>query len=284
MRLNLIIIILTISFLTGCNNSSNSINIEIDNYSLLDSVYAEHDSSDGLHIPTIFVNNIAPSIKDLTVPERKEIFIKILLADIARNNNKILEDRDHIIRINNRISNKKNISEQEQAWLENIYKTYSCKTNNTKDLLMKVDIIPPSMAIAQSIVESGWGTSKFAIEGNSLFGEHYSSKASGKFITANNSDIKLRAFTNIYEAVKSYSLNINKHKAYQMFREMRFEMRKNKRNINSLELVETLVSYSELKDEYIQYLKNIIKHNSLQKLDSLKLENNKTSYFIKIRK
>ncbi|MCK5789064.1 MAG: glucosaminidase domain-containing protein, partial [Chlamydiia bacterium] len=194
------------------------------------------------------------------------------------NNNHILSQRDSIINI----SKKKNISKAEKEWLDNIYKTYRCKPYNTNELLINVDIIPPSLAIAQAIVESGWGTSKFAIEGNSLFGEHFSNGASGDYISASGSDIKLKAFPSIYGAVKSYSININRHRAYRKFRAKRFEMRNNNIDLNSIELIETLGSYSELGDEYILYIKNIINKNSLQKFDNLKLSHTDSNYYINI--
>ena len=278
MRLNLIIFSIAISFFSGCNNSSKTVNIEIVNYSLLDSVFIEHESSDSFHIPPIFVKNISESIKDLTISERKITFIRILLANIIRNNNNILSHRDSIISINN----KNNISDAEKIWLDNMYKTYRCKPYNTDELLKNVDIIPPSMAIAQAIVESGWGTSKFAIEGNSLFGEHFSNGAIGNYISASDSDIRLKAFPNIYEAVKSYSININRHRAYRKFRAKRLEMRNNNVDLNSILLIETLGSYSELGDEYISYIKNIINKNSLQKFDKLNLSNTTTKYTINI--
>ena len=278
MKLNYIIFSIAISFLVGCNNSSKVVNIEIDNYTLLDSVFTEHNNIDSSHIPPIFVNNISASIKDLTISERKTTFIRILLANIVKNNNHILSQRDSIINI----SNKKNISKVEKNWLDNIYKTYRCKPYNTDELLINVDIIPPSMAIAQAIVESGWGTSKFAIEGNSLFGEHFSNGANGKYIPASGSNIKLKAFPSIYGAVKSYSININRHRAYRKFRAMRLEMRKNNVDLNSIELIETLGSYSELGDEYILYIKNIINKNSLQKFDAIELSNTTTKYSVNI--
>ncbi len=283
MKFNLIIFSIAIITLIGCNNNPKVVNIEIDNYSLLDSVFAVRQSSDSSSIPPIIVNNISPSIKDLTIADRKDIFVKMLLANILINNSHILLVRDSIIDISKRIDNNKVVYKAELEWLNDIYKTYRCTPYEIDTLLKNVDVIPPSMAIAQTIVESGWGTSRFATEGNSLFGEHFSNGASGEYVSANGSNIKLKAFTTIYQAVKSYSQNINRHRAYREFRDKRFDLKNNKLEINSLALVETLGRYSELGDEYITYLKNIINKNSLQKYDNVNLNEVDTRYFVNIK-
>ena len=283
MKFKLFIFSISILALVGCNKQSKVVNIEINDFSLLDSVFVEHKNRDSTIVPPIVVNNISASIKVLSISERKEIFIKILLANILINNNNIKFVRDSIIDITNRLSNNRIVNNKEVAWLNGVYKTYRCKPYQVDDLLKNVDIIPPSMAIAQTIVESGWGTSRFAIEGNSLFGEHYSNGATGKYVSANGSDIKLKAFPTIYQAVKSYSININRHRAYRKFRDIRFEMRANSEKLNSLVLIESLGSYSELGDEYTSYIKNIIRRNSLQKYDSFKFKEIDTRYYVNIR-
>ena len=278
-----IVFTIVISFLVACSNHNKIENIEINNISLLDSVFAIHKNSDSDYIPPIFVNNIPNSIKELTISERKVTFTKILLANIIENNNNIISERDSIIDITKRLSNNRVVTSEERIWLEKIYKIYRCKPYQVKCLLKKVDIIPPSMAIAQTIVESGWGTSRFAIEGNSLFGEHFSNGAKGKYVSASGSSIKLRAFNSIQEAVKSYSININRHRAYREFRDTRFKMRTNSEKLNSIVLIETLGSYSELGNEYISYIKNIIIKNSLQNYDNTKLYNSGKIYQINIK-
>lgn len=282
MKFKLIIFSVVIVTLFSCNNKPKVIKIEINDLSILDSVFIKHKSSDSASIPPIFVNNMSASIKDLTIAERKKTFVKILLANILLNNNNILLIRDSIIDITNRISTNKTVSKKELDWLNGLYKTYRCASSDKDELLKKVDLIPPSMAISQTIVESGWGTSRFAIQGNSLFGEHFSNGAVGNHISANGSDIKLKAFPTIYQAVKSYAININRHRAYRDFRDKRFIMRSNNIVLNSLVLVETLGSYSELGDEYIAYIKDIINRNYLQKYDSAMLNEHDTWYYVNI--
>jgi len=283
MKLKLILLSITIITLFGCENKPEVVNIEINNYSLLDSIFTKYSSSDSTKVTSVIVNNISPSIKKITITKRKEAFINALLANVLINNSNILLLRDTILNITDRLIQNGEVTKEELAWLNSICKTYRCTNNNTEDLLKKIDIIPPSMAIAQTIVESGWGTSRFAIEGNSLFGEHFSNGASGNSISASSSSIKMKAFPTIYDAVKSYSKNINRHRAYRKFRDKRFLMRTNNIKLNSLELVETLGSYSELGDEYIIYIKKIIRRNDLQKYDSKSFNKAGTKYYVNIK-
>ena len=274
-------IVLILAF-TGCNNSIEVNNITVKGYSSLDSIYTKNNAIDSSFIYPIFIKNISTSINNLNVAERKKVFIKSLLSNIIKNNDDILHVRDSIYNILKKTHNNITISDHEVKWLNSVSKTYRSNSNDLNDLLKKVDIIPVSMAIAQSIVESGWGTSRFATEGNSMFGEHFSNGAEGKHISAEFSNVKMKSFTNIYDAVKSYSININRHRAYRRFRDKRIEMRNNSQPLNSLELVETLVNYSEIGGEYTIYLKGIINKNKLQLLDNLKIDYSKTQYLVKI--
>jgi uncharacterized FlgJ-related protein len=280
MKLKPIFFALIVIGLTSCSNNTVKQNIVINDYSKLDSIFDKHRSNNENIIAPVFIENIAPSIRNLTIAERKKIFIETLLANFVLSNDSILHTRNKIIKL----SKKNHLNKKEKTWLQGICKIYRCKENNFEDLLTKVDIIPPSMAIAQSIVESGWGTSRFAIEGNSIFGEHHSNGANGKHIKADSSDIKMKAFDSIYEAVNSYSLNINRHKAYTQFRIKRLQQRKHNKGLNSLELVETLTSYSELGKEYTDYIKMFIRQNKLTSYDKIKLGNYKTEYFVSIKK
>ena len=276
---HIILSLIVIGF-TSCNNKTIKKNIEIDNYSKLDSILEIYRSKDEYIIAPIFIENITKSIRDLSTAERKKIFIETLLPNIILSNDSILLIRSKIIEL----SENNHLNKNDDKWLNGICKTYRCKENDFENLLLKIDIIPPSMAIAQSIVESGWGTSRFAIEGNSIFGEHHSNGATGKHVKADSSDVKMKVFASIYDAVSSYSLNINRHRAYKQFREKRKQQRNKNIELNSLELVDALTSYSELGNEYTKYIKRFITYNKLTSYDKLKLGNSKTEYFVSIKK
>ena len=142
-------------------------------------------------------------------------------------------------------------------------------------LRKRMNIIPPSLALTQAAVESGWGTSRFAQNGNALFGQWTWEDSNGMipFDREIGENHSIKTFSSLIEAVESYSLNLNTHEAYQDFR---FERDKfaNPNEINVNSLVETLINYSEQGYEYIDYLNNVIETNQLQKFDAVELQEN----------
>ena len=167
------------------------------------------------------------------------------------------------------LANSNSISTADKKWLDKKFKQYRVKNNNIKNLLEKVDIIPPSIAIAQAAYESGWGTSRFALEGNSLFGQRTWALGTG-FVPkerSNSEKFEVTKFQIIRASVKAYKKNLNTHKSYEPFRELRAKMRKSKNKINSIELANHLTTYSEIGEKYVLYLKQIIEHNSLTDFD-----------------
>jgi len=279
MRLTLFVAIITVLSITSCNNSFEKKNLSINNYSELDSILNIHRGNDTNIVTPVIIKNIAPSIRNLSTSERKKVFIETIVSNITLSNHNILALRDSVINL----SKKKHLDKKDELWLNDLSKNYRCKNIDFDCLLKKIDIIPPSMAVAQAIVESGWGTSRFAIEGNSIFGEHHSNGAKGKHIKADSSDVKMKAFDNIYNAVESYSLNINRHQAYRLFRSKRLEQRTKNGKLNSLELIETLTSYSEQGKQYTDYIKQFITKNNLTKYDEYNLGKPTTIYFVNIK-
>ena len=273
------ILLLLFLILTSSNNKPIVKNIEINNYSLMDSVFNSHKTDSDNFVAPVYINNISKSIRDLSSSERKHIFIRTLLSNVIKSNNDITIDRNRIILL----KNSDNISVEDSEWLNNQYYIYQVNDSDINSLINKVDIIPPSMAISQAVIESGWGTSRFAIDANSLFGEHFSKTSKGKYISAKNANVRLRAFDTIYEAVKGYSFNINRHRAYKNFRKERTAFRSENKQLNSLVLVNTLDKYSAIGNKYIIYLKQVINKNSLQKLDNLKIEDSGIEYHITIK-
>ena len=135
-----------------------------------------------------------------------------------------------------------------------------------------MDIIPVSIAIAQAANESGWGTSRFALEGNALFGQWTWSK---KGITPKDKDKsknnKVLQFQILKASVKAYKNNLNTHNAYREFRETRAKIRQEGRNINGLELTKYLKNYASIGEKYVKILESIIVNNSLTDFDKANL-------------
>ena len=135
-----------------------------------------------------------------------------------------------------------------------------------------MDEIPASLAIAQAAKETGWGTSRFALEGNALFGQWTWSEAGIKPASADSSSThKVMRFNELKLSVRAYQRNLNTHSSYKDFRTVRAVLRDNKKKLNSLMLADYLDKYAETGDEYIKILKKIIKQNNLQDFDDSNL-------------
>ena len=203
-----------------------------------------------------------------SVKKRKELFIKIVLPLIAKENDRIRFDRKRLFAI----LNKSNNSELEKKWLKTKFKQYSVKNNDLSTLKIRMDEIPASLAIAQAAKETGWGSSRFAQEGNALFGQWTWSgdgiKPAGVDKDAKH---KVARFTVLKASVKAYQRNLNTHPSYKKFRKERAIQRDNKGKLNSLELVKYLDKYAETGIEYTKILKKIIKQNSLTDYDDVEI-------------
>ena len=201
---------------------------------------------------------------------KKETFIKIVLPLIVAENERILADRKKL----KRILKKKQTSDLEKQWLRQKLLEYKVKKGNMNELLNRLDIIPTSIAIAQAAKESGWGTSRFALEGNAIFGQWtWSDNGIAPLNRENNKNHKILKFPILRASVKAYQNNLNTHKSYINFRNKRFTMREKNKDISGLELTETLKNYAQTGSEYIKILNQIIRQNRLTDFEPVRLVN-----------
>ena len=143
-----------------------------------------------------------------------------------------------------------------------------------EELLKRVDIIPTSIALAQAAKESGWGTSRFALEGNAIFGQWtWSGKGIAPLDRESNKNHKILKFPILRASVKAYQNNLNTHKSYIKFREKRSGMRDKKKDISGLDLTDTLGNYAQTGAEYIKILNQIIRQNRLTDFEPVRLVN-----------
>ena len=152
------------------------------------------------------------------------------------------------------------------------FKQYGVKNNDLATLKIRMDEIPVSLAIAQSAKETGWGSSRFAQEGNALFGQ-WTWSGDGIRPAAVDKDAKhkIARFKVLKASVKAYQRNLNTHPSYKDFRKERAIQRDNDGKLNSLELVKYLDKYAETGVEYTKILKKIIKQNSLTEYDDVEI-------------
>jgi len=203
-----------------------------------------------------------------SVKKRKNLFIQIVLPLIIEENTKIRLDRKKLFAI----LNKNNNSKTDKEWLLKKFKQYGVNKNDLSTLKIRMDEIPVSLAIAQAAKETGWGTSRFAQEGNALFGQWTWSGEGIKPAGADsNSKHKVAKFKVLKASVKAYQRNLNTHSGYKNFRKERAIQRDNQGKLNSLELVKHLDKYAETGVEYTKILKQIIQQNSLTDFDDVKI-------------
>ena len=201
--------------------------------------------------------------------ERKRLFINTLIPIIYSENLQILNDRKKILDWW-RESDGENFSRDFwPQWLFELSEKYGSSDSNLGNLLMRVDIIPISLALAQSAIESGWGTSRYSREGNAVFGQYTFDESKGlKPKDRNeNDEFFIKKFPNLSESVRSYLKNINTHLAYADFREERKKLRMSGENLSGYKLVNFLKDYSERRESYIKDVKEIISSNNFQKYD-----------------
>jgi Bax protein len=142
------------------------------------------------------------------------------------------------------------------------------------ELKKRMDIIPVSIAIAQAAKESGWGTSRFALEGNAIFGQWtWTGQGIEPLNREKHEDHKILRFPILRASVKAYKNNLNTHKGYSNFREKRFSLRSKNRNIEGLELTNTLKNYAQTGKEYTEILEQIIEQNKLGDFEKVQLTN-----------
>ncbi len=201
---------------------------------------------------------------------KKETFIKIVLPLIVAENERILEDRQKITML----SDKKFTTDLEKQWIRQKLLEYKVKKGDLKELKIRMDIIPTSIALAQAAKESGWGTSRFALEGNAIFGQWtWSGQGIAPLDRESNKNHKILKFPILRASVKAYQNNLNTHKSYTKFRQKRSNLRDKKRKIAGLELTETLNNYAQTGSEYTKILNQIIRQNRLSDFEPVRLVN-----------
>ena len=207
-------------------------------------------------------------IKDTKL--KKDTFIKIVLPLVVAENEKILNDKIKL----KKITSKKMTSDKEKSWLRLKLREYKVKNSDIIELDRRIDIIPVSIALAQAAKESGWGTSRFALEGNAIFGQWtWTGQGIEPLDKGKHENHKILRFPILRASVKAYQNNLNTHKGYSEFREKRHRIRKRNKSIRGLDLTDTLDRYAQTGKEYTDILEQIIKQNDLSDFETVQLTN-----------
>ena len=224
-------------------------------------------------VPRFFLAAIPsdlPEVRETT--KRKALFFKSVLPLILHVNEGLLVDRSRLLTIEEAVRNGRKLTAVDRLWLAMMSDRYGVSRDNIPALLQRVDVIPPSMALAQAAAESGWGGSRFAREGNALFGQW--TFATGNLVPEDRDDGKghmIKRFSSLVDSVGAYARNLNTNRAYREFRTLRSKLRKKGKALDGRVLVGALHRYSERGVDYINEIRSLISFNKLNRLDDARL-------------
>ena len=255
--------------LTPSHDNTVSLNAETTSNLFEDLGYDLQSVRAGQKVKPIYLTKLPRDLKTMgNTKKKRELFIKIILPLILDENEKIQQDRKKLFKILGKSFN----TVGERVWLKRRFNEYKIDDRDLAKLKMRMDIIPVSIAIAQAANESGWGTSRFALEGNALFGQWTWSK---KGISPKNKDPnqnhKILQFQILKASVRAYKNNLNTHNAYKEFREVRAKLRQEDKQITGLDLTKYLKNYAAIGEKYVVILEDIIEKNSLTDFDKANL-------------
>ncbi len=212
--------------------------------------------------------------KEVQVSLKKEIFFRLLAPLILRSNELIMQDRE-------RLKSFIDGADADAGWVSALALRYRVIDSpesevgheQLKELINRVDMIPPSLAMAQTAEESGWGTSRFADQGNAMFGQWaWGDKAiKPEQQRAGKGNYGIAAFDSPQESVSGYMMNINTHRAYAPLREKRAQIRSKGQALTGVALAPTLLNYSERGQHYVDTLNSIMSYNKLGEIDEAHL-------------
>ena len=227
-------------------------------------------------VPRLFLEALPRDLADMSpVSAKKHLFVQAVLPIVLRVNEEIGVARWRLERLSDRFTRADALSPADREWLVTMADLYATDPLDVQGLLNRMDVVPPSLALAQAAEESGWGTSRFARQGNALFGQYtYKSKA-GMVPARRDADRRhrVRSHDNLLAAVRAYVHNLNSHWAYDDFRRRRAQLRRDGGHISGYVLAGELRAYSERRGAYVESVRRIIRQNRLGDFDRAWLNN-----------
>lgn len=237
--------------------------------------YTLDEVRNGGRVPRVLVTQLPADLASIeTVDRRKAAFAQALLPLILIVDETIAGQRRELVRLRDLQAAGLPLTDRQDAWLTDLAHQYAVADRSIDKLLLKVDIIPPSLALAQAIEESGWGTSYFARTGNALFGQRaWGDAAPGLApdVQRPGDNFKVRSFPWVLDAVRAYIQNLNSHPAYAELRRVRAQIRSRGETPDGYTLAGALTSYSERGADYINTIRFLMRENDLAAFDRAKL-------------
>jgi Bax protein len=215
-------------------------------------------------VPRLLLERLPEALRDTEAGDlRKRLFIKAMLPALLAENESVLDRRARLADLFDARRAGHRLLDSERLWLERIAESYGAGPDDEEELLRRVDVVPPSLALAQAALESGWGTSRGAQKAHSMFG-HMS-------VAPDPARSVLRQFERMPDAVAAYVHNLNTHRAYAPFRETRARQRARNLPADGHALAGALLRYSERGDSYVRDVRALIRTNRLDDFDRARL-------------
>ncbi|OAN49319.1 hypothetical protein A6A04_03155 [Paramagnetospirillum marisnigri] len=225
--------------------------------------HLDHVGEGGADVPPLFLTQVPDDLDDLPDTDtKKAVFLRVMLPLVLAADEEIANDRARLLELAARKSAGQALSASEARWLDALARRYEVEDGNLKKLLTRVDVVPPSLALAQSAEESGWGTSALVRRSQNLFGHT---------VEVSRDGTGMRNFTSLYEAVRAYVHNLNTHRAYEDLRKARATARARGMAPDGPALAAALHSYSERGDAYVSTIRALMRRNDLGRFDRARL-------------
>jgi Bax protein len=219
-------------------------------------------------VPRLYLAALPLDMHKVAEPDRrKEAFLTAMLPLVLKANEAIAQDRAALQGVAERVRFGVPLAAGEESWLAALAERHGAEPDDLAELKLRVDIVPPSLALAQAAEESGWGTSRPARKANALFGQMSFDEGAG----AKPRRGELRAFDDLHGSVAAYMHNLNTHAAYKEFRRQRAALRARGLQPDGERLAGALKRYSERGEDYIETLRLIIRGNGLDEFDRARL-------------
>lgn len=221
-------------------------------------------------VPRLRLAALPNGLADMRDPKRrKAVFLALVLPLVLEANAHIAVERRRLLYVSAMVKSGLSLPPGLQSWLDRLARRYKTRPDRLDVLLERVDVLPVSLALAQAAIESGWGTSRFAAQGNAIFGQWTTAGGKGLVPAERKEGMthKVRAFDRLSESVTAYILNLNTHRAYRDLRALRREARRKGGQPDGVTLAAGLEPYSEKGEEYVELLRSLIRVNRLAALD-----------------
>jgi len=225
-------------------------------------------------VPRVLLARVPDGLATMKrIERRKRVFISLMLPLVLEANDRVLRVRARVLLYRAKAVAGKPLTKEQADDLARIAATYGVAPDGFGALLSRIDAVPPSLALAQAAIESGWGTSRFVLEGNAPFGQWTTEDQEGIVPAGREAGKthKIRSFDRLIDSVHSYLHNLNTHRAYDDFRSLRAAMRGRAQPLDGYRLVPGMTAYSERKEEYLGLLRQVIEANNLRPLDDAQL-------------